>query len=232
MNQSRQKMLDKVRAILSKTMNNGCTEDEAMAALAKARELMAAYDIDESELSHPQDHEGAAICKTQKGDLYDIRKHLCMSVARFTRCKAWSGRKQNYAVGFAGLESDVLFATWLLETLQKYVLRAMNQHHAERRAMNLDNPRIIGASFVMGCVARISERLRELTPVEPIGKGLIVSRNALIKQVMENAGIVLHKDAERGVNVNNDSLNAGKVAGNGARFDRPVGSSGEILRLR
>ena len=39
MNDSRKKMLDKVRAILAKTMDNGCTEDEAMTALAKAREF-------------------------------------------------------------------------------------------------------------------------------------------------------------------------------------------------
>ena len=47
---SRKKMLERVRAIIAKTIDNGCTESEAVAALAKAQELMAAYDIGEAEL--------------------------------------------------------------------------------------------------------------------------------------------------------------------------------------
>ena len=63
MNDSRQKMLDRVRAILAKTMDNGCTEGEAMAALQKARELMAAYEISEAELNVTQEQEKATVRK-------------------------------------------------------------------------------------------------------------------------------------------------------------------------
>lgn len=44
---SRKKMLDRIRAMLN---NEGRTEAEMMAFLAKARELMATYEIDESDL--------------------------------------------------------------------------------------------------------------------------------------------------------------------------------------
>ena len=40
---SRKKMLERVRAILAKTITAGCTEGEAFVALAKAYELMAVY---------------------------------------------------------------------------------------------------------------------------------------------------------------------------------------------
>ena len=46
----RKKMLERVRAILAKTITAGCTEGEAFVALAKAYELMAVYDISEAEL--------------------------------------------------------------------------------------------------------------------------------------------------------------------------------------
>jgi len=36
----REKLLDKIRALLSKTTESGCTEGEYLAALAKARALM------------------------------------------------------------------------------------------------------------------------------------------------------------------------------------------------
>ena len=58
---SRKKMLERVRAIVAKTIDNGCTESEAVAALAKAQELMAAYDISEAELGQTEETEAAVI---------------------------------------------------------------------------------------------------------------------------------------------------------------------------
>ena len=111
MNTSRKKMLERVKAILAKTMDNGCTEGEAMAALAKARELMAAYDIDEKELQDVS--EKAEIHKTDASDPYDIKRGLSVNVGKFTNCKAFRDREN--VINFAGKPSDIVFATWLLE---------------------------------------------------------------------------------------------------------------------
>ena len=48
MQDSRKKMLERIKAMLN---TEGRTEAEMMAFLAKARELMATYDISESELN-------------------------------------------------------------------------------------------------------------------------------------------------------------------------------------
>lgn len=233
MNDSRKKMLERVRAILSKTMHNGCTEGEAMAALQKARELMATYDISESELDRTADQETATIHKYEKADPHGVRKGLSMSVARFTRCQGWVGTNVGYGTAFCGLESDVIFATWLLDTLREFVLRELKNHQAQRRDQGLCNPRIISASFVLGCVSRIAERLRELTPMDPIvvgnGTALVLSRNALIARAMANAGISLRQPRARSRYVDSDAMNAGSASGGNARFDRPVGSGGTLL---
>lgn len=189
MNESRKKMLDRVRAIMAKTMDNGCTESEAMAALAKASELMAAYDISESELGNTVEHESATIHKRDREDMYQIFRRLAVPVGKFTHCKVWNG--MGYGLGICGLESDVIFANWLLETLQRFVLREVRKHQAERRSQGLKCPRIVAVSFVVGCVERIAQRLRELTPIEPTGQGLVVSRNALIQEAMKAAGLTL-----------------------------------------
>lgn len=234
MNDSRKRMLEKVRAILAKTMANGCTEGEAMAALAKAQELMAAYDISAAELDVTEKPEGATVFKTDASDPYDVKRWLARAVGRFTRCKSWSGKARGYAVGFAGLESDTVFANWLLETLAAYVMRAMKAHQAERRARGFSNPRIIGASFVKGCCLRISDRLNELADITMPAPGpncfaLTVSRNALIDAAMKADGISLHKAKRRSFNYSEASYGAGKAAGDGARFDRPVTSGGTLM---
>jgi Protein of unknown function (DUF2786) len=51
MTTQREGLLDKIRGLLAKTLENGCTESEAMAALDKAHAMMAAYDVSENELS-------------------------------------------------------------------------------------------------------------------------------------------------------------------------------------
>jgi hypothetical protein len=228
---SRKKMLERVRAILSKTMENGCTEGEAMAALAKARELMATYEIDENELHVEKQQEGATIYKGNFADPYDIKKGLCTSVARFTRCRGWDGSREKYGISFCGLESDVIFATWLLETLQRFVMRALREFQKQRSIKGIPNSNFTSASFVVGCTARIAEKLRELVPVEPVGTGLVVSRQALINAELARNGIMLSQGRASKRDIDKRSAMAGHMAGNSARFDRPVGESG-IRRLK
>jgi hypothetical protein len=47
---NRESLLNKIRALLSKTRSNGCTEPEALAALAKASAMMSAYNVSDAEL--------------------------------------------------------------------------------------------------------------------------------------------------------------------------------------
>lgn len=49
-NINRKRLLDKIRGLLSKTIANGCTEAEALAALAKARAMMEAYEVTAEDL--------------------------------------------------------------------------------------------------------------------------------------------------------------------------------------
>jgi hypothetical protein len=50
MTTQREGLLDKIRGLLAKTIENGCTESEALAALAKARAMMDAYAVGDDEL--------------------------------------------------------------------------------------------------------------------------------------------------------------------------------------
>ena len=234
MNDSRKKMLERVRAILAKTMDNGCTEGEAMAALEKARELMAAYDISEVELGEQGEREAALISQDTTDDPYLIKRRLLWAVARFTRCRSWYNTGIGYTA-FCGLESDVAFANWLLDTLAAFVLRELKAHQAQRRAQGMRCPRIVSSSFVRGCAHRIGERLRELTPPDPVnaaGNALMVSRNALIEQALKDAFIKIRSVSPGRRRVDGASYGAGKAAGDSARFDRPVSAGGGTLRLK
>src|SRR5258708_24687890 len=89
METEREKLLDKVKALLSKTVENGCTEEEALAALAKARAWIDAFEITDSELSLTTE-EKAVFRREPPGtrDPHSIKCWLASAVAQLTDCKA------------------------------------------------------------------------------------------------------------------------------------------------
>ena len=225
-NDARRKMLERVKALLAKTMANGCTEGEAMAALEKARELMATYEMTESDLQ--PETEKAQIHATGEADPYKIKWHLARAIADFTRCRSWRRNWNGDGITFCGLESDVMFATWLLDTLQQFVLHEVQSFRAALRREGRRAPRIMSSSFVHGATGRICDRLRKLTPAEPVGTGLVVSRKALIDAAMAAHGVTKIKTVRSRVYVDQDAFDSGQVAGNAASFSRPVETGGPL----
>lgn len=218
MNEARKKLLEKIRAMMN---TEGRTEAEMMAFLAKARKLMATYEISEAELN-ASEQEGATLHKSDAQDPYEIKFNLGYAVGKFCRCEAW--RQKNGQRMFCGLESDVIFATWLLDTLQRFVMRELRNFQKERILKKMTNSNYTSASFVHGCVGRINQKLKELTPK--------FETNAIIKAEMAKNGIVLRNTRNSGIEAHAGSLKAGAAAGNAARFDRPVGQGGGIRRLK
>lgn len=219
--ETRQKLLERVKAILAKTMANGCTEAEAMAALAKARELMATYEIDEKELQDLT--EKAQIHKTAPGDPYDIKRNLCVNVGKFTSCKAFRDREE--VINFAGKPGDIIFATWLLDMLQRFIMRELRQYQkkliTEKGIGHSNN--LTSASFVAGCAHRINEKLKELAPLDwAKTQELIVSE----------LGMQLTKSRGRSRNISEKDAKAGYEVGEHARFDKPVGADGRGRLLK
>jgi hypothetical protein len=170
--------------------------------------------------------EKAQIHATGEADPYKIKWYLSAAVAKFTRCEGW--RNNINGITFCGLESDVAFATWLLDTLRRFVLSELQSYRAALRYDGKRAPRIMSSSFVHGATGRISDRLHQLTPVDVVGTGLVVSRNALIGATMSAAGITLRKSRSSRPRINWDAFDAGEAAGNAASFSRPIKAGGPL----
>jgi hypothetical protein len=130
MTDSREKTLDRIRALLSKTTENGCTQEEALAALDKARAFMDAYEVTEADLQLAKD-EGAILRKEPPGasDPHGIKRSMSWAVAKFTDCRAWRNRRTDGGgLVFCGLQADVRFATWLLDHLTNFVQAELANH--------------------------------------------------------------------------------------------------------
>lgn len=215
MNSARRKMLERIRAMLN---TEGRTEAEMMAFLAKARELMATYEINEKDLE--TEAEKATTYKTAAQDPYEIKRGLYVNVGKFTNCKAFRDKEE--VINFAGKESDIVFAAWLLDTLQRFIMRALREYQKQRILDKMSNSNYTSVSFVMGCTARINEKLKQLAPVD-----WAKTQELIVKEL----NMSLTKSRAREKEINQHAHEAGNAAGAHARFDRPVGQGG-TLRLK
>jgi molybdopterin biosynthesis enzyme len=79
---NRENLLDKIRALLAKTVENGCTENEAMAAIDKARAMMDAYEVTEADLQLTN-AESAVLRSEPAGsrDPHNVKRGLASAVA-------------------------------------------------------------------------------------------------------------------------------------------------------
>jgi hypothetical protein len=87
----RENLLDKMRALLTETRENGCTEAEELAALAKVRAMRDAYCVTDDELQLAKDE--VAVLHDVAADVNDphkIKMRLAYAVAQF--CEIWSAR--------------------------------------------------------------------------------------------------------------------------------------------
>jgi len=212
MTEARKKMIERIKAMLN---SSGRTEAEMMAFLAKARELMATYEIGEHELN--ANTEKAQMHKTAFADPYEIKLNLSANVGKFTSCKVF--RDSDKIIVFAGKQSDILFATWLLDTLQRFVMRELRNHQKKlitEKGSNHSN-NLTSASFVMGCTQRINDKLKELCPVD-----WAKTQELIVKEL--NLSLTKSRVGRR--NASEKDVEAGYEAGKHATFNRPVGAGG------
>lgn len=216
------KRIAKIKALLMKTVANGCTEGEALAALSLARKWMDEADIDDTDLAFGG--ESVTMESVTRTDHDKIRNKLATPVGFFCGCRTWTGAFDS--ITFCGLQSETLFALWLLDVLADFVEREAQNFldHTWKRGMPRIR-RIERGSFIVGCTERIAQRLQELTPKPVAGNGraLVVAKNALIENFMKERGIKLREPFKlfRG---DDKAYGAGVRAGDGAQFNRPVES--------
>lgn len=239
MSNNRDNLLKKIKALMAKTIENGCTEAEAMSALSMAQAMMDAYDVTEADLQDTKAE--SAIRDTMKDmrDPHHIRSHLTVRISEFTNTKCYRTeyKPQKWRYNFIGLASDVEFAMWLTETLTMFVQKELKNYiwSNDYTSLSPNQKRRIIMGFVLGCCNRINERLNDLMEKSEVAasnnaNALVVIKNALIDRKMTELGLTLSKGRRRGTRINDNAYGAGRAAGDGANFGRPVGSGG-MLRI-
>jgi Protein of unknown function (DUF2786) len=231
----RQEIAAKVRALLAKTVDTGCTEQEALAAAAKAKELMDRYQVDLSETELEDEGFVRGTAESPEQRKFNVQSWMIGgAIADYCEVKCWRQQadyRQKYRYVFFGLRSDVEFANWLLKGLEAFIWQKADEFggsYFDKR------------NFAMGCAERIAERLwaevkaRKQKPVTmSSGRDLVVVKHAIVQREFDKLRMKLTTVYRSGpcCGGSEDARSAGYQAGDGASFGRPVSSASARARI-
>ena len=235
---NREAIIEKVKALLAKTTENGCTEEEALAALAKARAWIDAHEITDAELQLSREEKAILHDESEEDsrDTHKIKWRLSYAVERYCNVRIYRDRSKA-GLTFVGFKSDIDLASWLLDHLSDFVHNALFEFLIDCLAPEGKERKQEIAGFVMGCTERISVRLHEMcdqskTQCTTNGKALIVIKDQAIKDLLKAEGIRLQCSGGSRAGFSEDARSAGLSAGDRASFGRPVSDAGGPLRLK
>jgi hypothetical protein len=233
----REKLIDKVKALLAKTRENGCTEEEELTALKMARAWIGAHEISSDELQLSRE-EKAILHDESEADARDTHKikwRLCDGVGRYCNVQIYRDRSKA-GLTFVGFKSDIDFATWLLDHLADFVHNALYEFLLDCLAPEGKELKEEIRGFVIGCTERINARMIEMcdqskTERTTNGKALIVIKDQAINDLLKAEGICLRSCGGSRAGFSDGARAAGQSAGDRAGFGKPVSGAGATLRL-
>jgi hypothetical protein len=227
------KLVQRIRALREKTVEQGCTEQEAMAAAEKVAELLDRYGLSLSELDlRKQSCEGIGVetGRKRRGPIDD-----CIgTIAVFFDCRVWAETSESGALRyiFFGLPGDVQAAVYLhdLVALAFVAETATFQVGEFYGSLFSGDRRSATNSFQVGLAGGIISKLdalrraRDAAAGGTSGRALVPVKQSIIEQEMERLGLTLRRLNATRRKVIPDAFNSGREAGE--RFEYRPGIAG------
>ncbi len=230
------RLIGRIQALRAKTVEQGCTEQEALAAAEKVAELLDRYGLSLSELDLKQQAcEGLSVetGRRRVGPVDD-----CVpAVAAFFDCRAWGEKSTSGTLRyvFFGLPADVAAARYLYELVE----RAFETETARFRlgdtygAMPTRVRRTATNSFQIGLARGIAAKLRSLREAREAalrgssGRDLVVAKAGVVEAELAKLGLHFRtRKGTAGRRVLSHAFEQGHEAGLGFEYTPGVGHDG------
>ena len=153
-------LLDRVRKLLAKAEDEGCTPEEAEALTAKAAELMARYGIDRALLGalRPETDRPADRKFRFEAPWADVKAHLLAALATALRCQCVQTQTEDgprlHVFGYSSdLErAEILFTSLLVQMARALAKQAVPAYGNSAKAWR--------RSWMLGYCAAVGARVR------------------------------------------------------------------------
>ena len=215
------KLRMRIQALRAKTIDNGCTEGEALSAAAKVAELLDRYDLSLTDVEIRE-----APCERREFETHRKKRiplDDCIgAVANFCDCRVW--REKNQAgearYVFFGLRSDIEVAHYLTELIDTAVRSELGRYKTTREYLQVRHKErhMANASFALGMVASIADKLTAMKAERDkvnygTGRALVVLKAAIVDDELGKLGLRLRVQRGASRMVSTTAFEAGSVAG-------------------
>jgi hypothetical protein len=218
-------LMRRIQALRAKTVQQGCTEHEALAAAKKIAELLDRYGLSLSAIElreHACEGMGVETGRKRRGPIDD-----CIGViASFFDCRVWAeyGADETLRYVFFGLPGDVRAAVYLHDLVALAFVTETGTFQSGELYRETARPDRRGAttSFQAGLARGINRKLqtlrreRERASGEP-GRALVPVKQARIDDELDRLGLNFQRRSGSKRMVREDAYGAGQAAG--ARFE-------------
>ncbi|MBV9783993.1 MAG: DUF2786 domain-containing protein [Acidisphaera sp.] len=221
-----ERLVQRIQGLRAKTVEQGCTEEEALAAAEKVAELLDRYGLSLSEIElRRQTCLGIGI-DTDRRRLRPIDE--CVPViAAFFDCRTWSQQSGSAPIRhvFFGLRADVTAAHYLYDLVERAFTTetarfARNEFYLE---LGSGERRSATNSFQIGLARGIAGKLQELrkerdAALASSGRDLVPIKSAVIEEDLARLGLHFRaRNRASGRSVMTGAYEAGHAAG--TRFE-------------
>lgn len=239
-----EKVKARIKALAAKTIDNGCTEQEAMLAMEKVGELLRIFNLSMAECLS---FEKANVNFITDSYVFNSKNHpswdsALVHIGKFCDCRVWVnynysfGKKVSSQVNFFGMEPDVEMAKYLVDVIAKAHETELAKFKTTEEYVNYPyHRRRITTDFSKGFASGVGDKLTVLKRKNDLENQKHVTGTSLVLVKMEHVNREFGKTGMRlrtrtrtqGIN-SRSGYNQGKSAGSRINVNRPVGNNGGI----
>jgi len=222
------RLVQRIQGLRAKTIAQGCTEQEALAAAAKVAELLDRYGLSLGELDfQAQPCDGIAV-QTGRRRMGPI-DNCIPAIAAFFDCRVWAEQAQGQPLRyvFFGLRADVAAAQYLYELVERAFDTETDAFRAGAIYAGMAGERRSAThSFQIGLASGITAKLRTLLSARATransGRDLVAAKAAIVDDEVAKLGLDFRRrERTVGRQVLSDAFAAGHQAGE--RFEVVAG---------
>lgn len=226
----REATLARIRALMAKTTDNGCTEAEAEAAAKMVDRLLALYEIDLDEVTVREQE----LVQLIVADGEHAVRMAGLRIAAFCDCKVWTVENRR-KIAYFGFKIDTEIAEYLTLLFKRAIDQGASDYTAfnqDYNAQNRNGRNEMLHSFRAGMASRLGDRLTELKSKRDFaqrgtGRDLVAIKMPLVEDGFAALGISLGR-ASRGRGARDQGAYvAGRNAAEGVAINQGIGHYAE-----
>jgi hypothetical protein len=230
------RLIGRIQGLRAKTVEQGCTEQEALAAAAKVAELLDRYGLSLSELDLQQQAcEGASV-ETERRRVGPV-DDCVPAIAAFFDCRVWGEKSASGTLRyvFFGLPADVAASRYLYDLVEQAFetetarFRAGPTYAAAPTRVRRTSTNSFQIGLARGIVAKLQTQreAREATLRGASGRDLVVAKAGVVEAELAKLGLHLRaRSRSGGRRVLRDAFEEGHEAGLGFEYTPGVTHAG------